>query len=190
VARVRVNARLLSDSRMESPNSRGKRYVAEACKHEVSLQKRLLKLTRNKADAVELLYDTYLRLFELGVDGCEIRNVYSYAKVIGRNMAIDRARRKKVASIELMEDMTEMNLVDQSPSLENRVTAEQQLDMVRLALGELPLLCRQVFTLHRCCDRTHAEIAKQLGISIHKVRSELKRARDRLKALDPNMFTE
>jgi RNA polymerase sigma factor (sigma-70 family) len=190
VARVRVSARLLSDSRMESPNSRGERYVQEALKYESSLRKRLLRLTRNKADAEELLYEIYAKLFELGVQGREIGNVHSYALGIGRNMAIDRARRRKVASIELVEDMTTLELADESPSVENRITAQQQLDMVRLALRELPDLCRQVFTLHRCFGRTHAEIAKQLGISIHTVRRELKRALDRLRALDPNMFTE
>ena len=54
--------------------------------------------------------------------------------------------------------------------------AEEVKRIVERALEKMPELTRQVFESNRFCDKTYAEIARELGISQRRVTSEMQRA--------------
>lgn len=94
---------------------------------------------------------------------------------VARNLCIDEARKKKVAS-EWAGSQSAMELHTAVPSSEYLVAQKQMLEKVIKTLESLPPLRREVFILSRAHGYTRAEIAAQLNISEVAVAKHLVRA--------------
>lgn len=81
-------------------------------------------------------------------------------------------------------------LTDPAPSAETRIHARAQLDRARVALERCPKQARRIFEL-TYADVPHAETARQVGLSVQRVRQTLCEVRARLRAAieEENLFT-
>jgi RNA polymerase sigma-70 factor (ECF subfamily) len=175
---MRVAVREVADDGEVAPLAREKeRYLAQALEFEGVLRACLYRYTRNASDVDELLQDTYARLLVAATSGePEVRSVRAYSLTIARNVAFDWLRRKQVVPIELVADMEALNVLNEGAQVEEIVNGHQELAMVVEAIQDLPLRCRQVFTLRKIYGYSQKEIATKLHISENTVEQHLTKA--------------
>ena len=80
-------------------------------------------------------------------------------------------------------------LSDPAPSAETRIHARVQLERARAELARCPKQARRIFEL-TYADLPHAETARQVGLSVQRVRQTLCEVRARLRAAveEENLF--
>jgi RNA polymerase sigma factor (sigma-70 family) len=155
----------------------GDRYLLEALESEGLLRAYLFRYVRNPADVDELLQETYARLLVANPPGGgEVRSVRALALTIARNVALDWLRHRDVVPIELVSDLTNLDVLDEKAQVDEIVNAHQELSLLSEVVAELPKRCRQVFTLRRVYGLTQREIAERFGISERTVEQLLVRA--------------
>lgn len=102
-----------------------------------------------------------------------ITNGRSYLFGIARNLVVDAARREKVVALDLVADLDRL-LVDNS--VEAGLQARDELRWLGRVVETLPPQCRQVFLMRRVLDRSVAEIAGTLGLSVSTIEKHLTKA--------------
>lgn len=131
--------------------------------------------------AADIAQETFLRVLTVGSRMGADRepdgdNPRGYLLRVARNLSIDLGRREGRspfigAAIDLYEAAP-----DQAPSQEARLSDRQKLAAVAAALDELPERTRRAFEMHRLGERTIAEIAEALGLSVSRTAALIKDA--------------
>ena len=128
---------------------------------------------RPGSDVDDLIQEVFARLARKG-DLTEIARVEGYLFQVAANLIRERAHKLKQSALSEHGFTTESNEEDFSP--ERILLGEEEIQRVFEALHELPERTRNAFLLHRFEDRKHAEIARQLGISVSTVEKDIMRA--------------
>lgn len=132
----------------------------------------------NAADAADATQETFVRLLR-AVPADSIENPSAYAFRVARNLALDQERQRRFRS------RFEAINVDEAVLLavaDEAATPEQQLidrDRVRVferALAGLPPRAQRAFILSRLEDKSYAEIAALLGVSVNTVYGDIRLA--------------
>jgi RNA polymerase sigma factor (sigma-70 family) len=138
------------------------------------LRSRLRVITRNDADADELLGDVYVRLLTVkSGDAAKVRSAAALVQTVTRNVALDHVRRQKSNPVELIEDVEALYPIDERASLEDNAIAQQEFDELIAILEKFPRRLREVLWLYRAERYSHEEIAAILGISVETSRKHL-----------------
>ena len=120
----------------------------------------------NVDEAKEVAQEAWLRMYRLDAP-VELDNPKAFLFQTATNLAIDRARHRKVVQRHVEEFTADEP--EGSVDVERTVSDQQRLDIVLAALGELPPKCRQAFTMHRNVGLSYPEIADALGVSTSMV---------------------
>jgi RNA polymerase sigma-70 factor (ECF subfamily) len=139
-------------------------------------------LTRNDADAEDVVQDAYVRAlrFFSSLRGDDAR---AWLLTIVRNTWYGRFPRRSGGAPGAVAGDTETNdLTDESLDPEALVIQRQTVDTVRQTLEALPADFREVLVLRELEGLSYKEIATVVGIPIGTVMSRLARARERLQA--------
>lgn len=143
------------------------------------LLRQVQKYLPARDESHDVLQDLYVQLRHRNIDPAEIANPPAYLMRMGTNLAIDALRRNNRNPVEFTDpaEISEMNsAVPKSVTPEQISADRQRLDIVGLAIDDLPPRCREVFLL---CKRDHlspSEAAEQLGISRNMVEKHLRQA--------------
>lgn len=136
------------------------------------------------AEADELVQETFLAVWrKAGLFDPATNGVSAWIFTIARNLRTD-ARRKAgrsgvVDGIEVDEEFQ----VDEGPGPDQRLALKQEQSLVRAALTQLSPEQLSVVELSFFEEKAHAEIASTLGIPLGTVKSRLRLAMGRLRAL-------
>ncbi len=130
--------------------------------------------SRDLAD--EVLHETYLRLHRSDVVGV-IQKPESYIFRTALNIATDK-QREASRRASLAEILTVTRLADDTPDLSREMEARLQVEVLKLALAELPPRRRAILIAARVEGISHDDIARRLGLSRTMVQKELRRAID------------
>ncbi len=134
-----------------------------------------LRYAPDKEEAQEILNDGFLKIFSK-LDSYRANTSFkSWARRIWINTAIDYYRRSKVRYDML--DLSYARDVHVSDDVLARLSAEEILRQVR----QLPPAYRMIFNLYAIEGYTHPEIAAKLSISVGTSKSNLAKARMKLK---------
>ena len=145
------------------------------------------RMAGNSSDAEELTQDAFLQVFrKIG----SFRGESAFATWLHRitfNIVLMRFRKKKLGEISL-EDTFE---TDNKLGKPRKQIGQVDLNMTGLfdrlglnrAITQLPAGCKKMFLLHDVEGYGHEEIAKILGCSIGNSKSQLHKARVRLRKL-------
>jgi RNA polymerase sigma-70 factor (ECF subfamily) len=181
-------AALRSDTDLIERAQRGDEKAFEALFH--TYKRRVyglcLRMTGNAADAEEVTQEAFLTLFRK-IHTFRGESAFStWLLRITLNIVLMRRRKKKLPEVplEVPGDEEESEWMrtqfgSQDASLEG-VIDRHQLD---LAVAELPVGYRQVFELHDVMGYQHREISEILGYSEGNSKSQLHKARMRLRRL-------
>jgi len=166
----------------------GDAFAAEALSHIDSLYGTAVRLTRNPADAEDLVQDTYLKAFRSASQFARGTNLKAWMFTIlhntFRNMRRSDGRNPVDVDSEVVEQAAGDAARDLSPEqLLTRASLDADL---QAALDALPDTFRQAVWLRDVEELTYAEIATVLDVPIGTVMSRISRGRrslfDRLAA--------
>jgi RNA polymerase sigma-70 factor (ECF subfamily) len=145
-----------------------------------SLYGTALRLTRNAADAEDLVQDTYLKAFRSASQYQPGTNLKAWLFTILHNTFLNRRRRavREPLSIEPEEiERAAVGLTPSSPTPEQLLLRETLDADLQAALDALPDSFRQAVWLRDVEEFSYAEIASMLGIPIGTVMSRISRGR-------------
>lgn len=154
-------------------------WVAE---HEDSLVRIAERLCATKADARDLVQDTFERAMRQGIPG-EVRSVCAWLTTMMHNLFVDRCRMAARRPVHEPLDDRHRELASQSPDRGSSEPAWSRItiDDVRDALGDIEPLFREVYVLHSFERLPYEHIAQRLGIERITVGTRLSRARKKLR---------
>ncbi len=143
-----------------------------------NLRKFALHLTRNKADADDLVQSTFLRALEKAdyfEDGTSLRKWTS--KIMFNLFVTDYRRKTK------FETQYDPEPYIQAQAISAPQESEAELHAVGNAMSKLSNDHREILTMVCVKDMPYQEVADALGIPVGTVRSRLSRARESLSAM-------
>lgn len=143
-----------------------------------------LRYTGNKEDALELLNDSFLKIFFNINIFDQKKEFLTWIRKIIINTAIDKYRVKK--RLIPTENLPEDQKVYFQDDILDSLYAKEMLQTI----NELPDIYRLVFNLYELEGYSHQEIGKILNINTSTSRSYLTRAKERLKKIILKLFAD
>lgn len=143
------------------------------------LRRYLGRLLGNSSEAEEIAHDAYARIYGKPADK-PAALLYTTA----RRLAINRIKRREISPI-APTDFGLDSTAALTPSIPDQVAARQEWSLLRAAIDELPLGCRQVLLLRKVEQLSHREIGERLGIAVSTVEKQHARALRLLRAALP-----
>jgi len=145
--------------------------------HAPSLRRFARRLTRNHADAEDVMQDTFLRALEKRDELREPGRLRAWLLAIVRTTWLN-SRRGLRNKLEVLHDGRSM-VAEHGPrgDLEREILDRSLTDDVLLALDSLPEEWREALWLREVEDLSYEEIARVLDCPLGTVRSRLARAR-------------
>lgn len=141
-----------------------------------------MSLTRNKADAEDLVQDTLVRAYN-AIDRFDGRYPRAWLLTILRNTNLNRVTKRTIDVVPRSE--AARDAVDRTPSSEagpEEVTVDRTFDsVVERELAALPEAMRAVIELVDMNGLSYKEAADVLGVPAGTVMSRLHRARKRMR---------
>lgn len=137
-------------------------------------------ITRDPALAQDVVQDAFLRAYEQIRHFDAARPFAPWLYKIVANLAIRRAQRKSLLSLD--SDGDAMSLLDPSADVEGWYEQTELQEHIRRALDSLPVEQRAAFVLRYVGGLKESEIAAELDCPPGTVKWRLSRARERLKA--------
>lgn len=136
---------------------------------------RFLRRRTSKADADDVLQQSFLRLVSLGPVRAEaIRSPHAYLRRAAANLMTDNAKaenRRLEDGVDDLEQSTPFG-PDPIPGLE----ARDMLRRIEAIVARMPERRREIFLAHRIDGYSYAEIAARTGISVKGVEKQMSRA--------------
>lgn len=139
------------------------------------IQSFLSRRIRCQDTAADLLQDLYLRLLLLTPAPSSEPEVRAWLFTVASNLSIDYLRSQKRHAELLNQYLCGVTEADDCAVPERITQARDELQQLQTALAELPDSCAEILYLSRVEGLSHAEIARQLGISISWVEKQLAR---------------
>ena len=139
-----------------------------------------LRILQHQAEAEDALQEAFIKIFNNIHQYRNESSIGSWMKQIVTNTCLNVLKKKKIAFDELKEDMSESKShSDNDSESENNFTIEE----IKKALEELPQRYRVVFNLFVFEDYSHKQIADMLEISESTAKTQLFKAKRKLKEL-------
>ena len=142
-----------------------------------------LSILRNAEDAEEASQDAFVKLFRARHTFDQTRDVEPWLLRIAGNACRDRLRRRRAASLPILDDEDGVDLTQQLP--DKRETPAPGLGVQQLVRNELQQLshkARLPLELKYLRGLTNQQIASAMGISVSNVKVQLARAKDVLQS--------
>ena len=157
-------------------------FNAEVLTYLEPLYATALRLTRNRADAQDLVQDTLVKAFRFAdrfERGTNLKAwLYTILHNTWRNRRRDAARNAVDVDSDLVEEAAAVADGPSSAETPERILLRDSLDAdLQAALDALPEAFRQAVWLRDVEEFTYAEIAQMLGIPIGTVMSRISRGR-------------
>ncbi|MEJ1965023.1 MAG: sigma-70 family RNA polymerase sigma factor [Gammaproteobacteria bacterium] len=140
--------------------------------HYDALRRRAEGYVRSPQLAADIVQDCYLRIIEHD-PAVRVENPLAFLHRVVGNLAIDRQREAALHARRVQPGSIPEEVLSTTPSAFQIVAGEQEYDLLRQAIEQLPAKCREVFLLYRTREMTMNEIARLLGISPRTVENHL-----------------
>lgn len=152
--------------------------------HRAGLMNYAKSLSRNGADAEDLVQETLVRAYAYRERIRETEAVGTYLKTILRNLFINEYRKRShlpgLVSLDQEELPDGVAATPMNRSPESVTLRQMEADELLKAIAALPPMYRIVLTLSDLEGFSYDEIAQKLDLPIGTVRSRLSRARHRV----------
>jgi len=160
----------------------GEDFAADALQFLAPLFAMAMRLTRNRADAEDLVQDTFVKAFGHANQFKRGTNLRAWLYTILHNTWRNRRRDASRDTVEVDSEQVEQAAADgggsQSVETPERILMRSTLDAeLQAALDELPDAFRQAVWLRDVEEFPYAEIAEMLNVPIGTVMSRISRGR-------------
>jgi RNA polymerase sigma-70 factor, ECF subfamily len=157
-------------------------------RYEKSVYKFAYTLARNYDDAADIAGQVFVRLYENIHTFRNDSHFTSWLFCIVRNVYVDTCIRAPHRSHLSLDDGMEIDgdrlvreIVDPSPSPEQRSIESEKQQVLQKAIRHLPGYQRRMMEMYHAEGRSYEEIARETGLSLGTVKSRLSRARQMLR---------
>jgi RNA polymerase sigma-70 factor, ECF subfamily len=143
-----------------------------------------LVLSRNHAEAEDLVQETFVRAIQAKKVLRQDSNVKSWLFTILRNIWLNQLRKRRngpqMIEIESKDDITRA-VVDPSKNSYELCVSKMEIEQLRTAIQKLPIEFREIIMLREYEDLSYREVANILDCPVGTVMSRLARAREKLR---------
>jgi RNA polymerase sigma-70 factor (ECF subfamily) len=146
------------------------------CMEVLPYERALTLFIRSNWRAVDEVMDLRQEIYERALVGaraglpCHTRP-YLYA--VARNHLINRAKRARIVSFELIADLERLEGELDLLATDRHLSAREELRRAQLGLDRLPRRCRQVILLRKIEGLSTREVAQRLNISTDTVEKQM-----------------
>ena len=139
--------------------------------HQPSLLSFAIYLVGSREDAMEIVNDVYVSLWQNRHTYNEIRSIKSYLFSAVKNRSINQIKKKKI-------EVTHLWPNNEESSFRADAVVDEKDHKVALEnlMNQLPPKCRQIFVMSRIDELSYAEIADLLDLSIKTVENQMGKA--------------
>lgn len=148
---------------MVSPQDLDDWFVQEVLPLEAVLLRFLRRHWHDVAELQDLRQEVYARVYESARNSLPTQTK-PFVLTSARNLLIDRIRRSRVVSIEVMADMDAVCTAADELTPDRHVSARDELRRLQAGLERLPLRCREVVELRKIAGLSQREVATRMGI--------------------------
>jgi RNA polymerase sigma-70 factor (ECF subfamily) len=141
----------------------------------------IFRLVSNQADAEDIAQETFIKAYRSLASYDPSFPLLTWLFRIAHNSAIDFLRARKPDALSIDDDENPLEVEDAGESLEERLEASSQHELIERALGSLPPLYREILVLRHQQELSYEEIARSLDIPVGTVKVRIFRARDLMK---------
>jgi len=127
------------------------------------------------SDSADLAQEVFVRLLSID-DTVAIQQPRSFLYRVASNLILDQLRLGRNRAFHVTIDEVVEHLVADVADPEIIACAQEQVAILQTAIDQLPPRCRTVFLLHRFGQRSHGQIAEELGISLNMVEKHVMKA--------------
>lgn len=124
------------------------------------------------ADPDDIVQESLARVWRARTAGA-VQSPKALLFTTAQNLALDQLRRRQVAHIEPVAEMSELFVYEEGPTPAETTANNQELEFLTQAIQALPDRCRQVLTLRKIYGLSQKEIAAELGIAEHTVEAQV-----------------
>lgn len=142
-------------------------------RHQRPLFNYLYRLSGSSVQAEDLVQDVFFRILRYRETYRSQTTFTAWMYQVARNAYIDGTRRR---SREAAWDEETLDPASEEQGADEKIAGEQQADLVRRALQELPADKREVLILSRYQNLKYEEIAEMLGCEPNTVKQRVFRA--------------
>lgn len=147
-------------------------FRREILVHEAALVRFLSRRWSRPEEVQDIRHDIYVRILE-AAEHKRPSSARGYLFGVARHLLIDRVRRARIVSIDLLEDMDTLNVLLDEVSAERAATGREQMQRLSRLFDRLPPRCREVIWMRRIEGLPQKEIAARLGIAEGTVEKHL-----------------
>ncbi len=137
------------------------------------------KITKNVADAEDVVQDVCLKIWHRREEFAEYNNVAAYSTTMTKNLSIDRTRTRHYTSDETILE----NHIADEPLPDRLMEEKDSKAIISEIIRKLPPLQQKVFEMKDLHGYETNEIAASMDVTVEAVRNNLSRARKRLRDL-------
>lgn len=147
-------------------------FCAEVLPLEGALMRFIRRNWRTEADVTDLRQEIYERVLS-GARASLPTQAASYTFTVARNHLINRAKREKIISFDLVADLESIEFDVDLFAAERHLTARDELRRAQAGLERLPGRCREVVRLRKVEGLSTQEVADRLGVGTDTVEKQM-----------------
>jgi RNA polymerase sigma factor (sigma-70 family) len=147
-------------------------FCREVLPLEPALTRFLQRNWRVADDVIDLRQETYVQTLN-GARQALPLHARHYVFTVARNLLINRARRARIVSFELVADLEDIERDVDFLATERQLGARDELRRAQAGLDVLPPRCREVVRLRKVEGLTTREAAERLGVGIDTIERQL-----------------
>jgi RNA polymerase sigma factor (sigma-70 family) len=147
-------------------------FAEEVQPHEPMLRAYLRGRFPKLGDIDDFVQESYARLLRVRERG-GVFEAKSYLFATACNAVLDLVRRNEVVTIERVENIEHLSVLEESPGAGDTLSHNEDLALLAEAIQSLPAGCRHVLTLQKIHELSYKEIAARLGISERTVNAQI-----------------
>lgn len=132
-------------------------------KYSLKLYANIFRLVKSEDTAKEILQDLFLKIWELRGQIDPEKSFKSFLYKIAGNLVYDHFR--KVSRDKRLSDNLLYLLEEEYSHSEESVIYNESVELLHMAINQLPEMRRRVYVLGKMEGKTYEEISAQLGIS-------------------------
>lgn len=140
--------------------------------HVAMLRAWLLSQFPQERDIEDIVQEAIMRVLRARASG-DVRAPKAFLFATARNLVVSRARKSIRQGQFSLADLDELDLVEDAELASSTVARAEELQFMAHAIQSLPTRCRQVITLRKIYGLSQDEIAKELGISVSTVETQV-----------------
>ena len=141
--------------------------------HYLFLKRFVARYFSSQHDIEDVVQEAYLRAYAAERTR-EIEAPKAYLFRIAKNVALSKLTKKSRQITDYLEEASVSAVVDNAPSAELELAAQELLGLYCQAIATLSEKCREVFLLRKVYGLSHKEIAARMSLSISSVEKYLR----------------